>query len=32
MANFVNVDRRPPMRLPMDVRDWVPEDGRRHRI
>lgn len=30
MANFVNVDRRTPLLLPPDLRDWVPEDDLVH--
>lgn len=30
MANFVNVDRRTPMLLPPDLRDWVPQDDLVH--
>lgn len=30
MANFVNVDRETPMLLPVDLREWVPDDDMVH--
>ena len=29
-ARFVDIDRNTPMRLPADMRDWVPEDDLVH--
>lgn len=30
MTKFVNVDRTTPMLLPVDLREWVPEDDLVH--
>ena len=31
-SNFINIDRATPMLLPLDMRDWLPDDHMVHFI
>jgi hypothetical protein len=31
-SNFINIDRNTPMLLPLDMRDWFPDDHMVHKL